>query len=177
MNGRDVLVVLPTGFGNYLIFHAVREDFCWKLFFEWFWSFCHSYMSAGKYHPRSSTRESKHWGNCLFPIRKRSSEVCKNIHRNFCLQRQRTFKMPFKIKNFNFRRCSDWFIFPPKSSGRNITFNGIVAGFPSFPRPSPLSPPFPQSQESLLRRLIIRRYMECGFGHVTGIYLYKTFAL
>ena len=30
LNGRDVLVVLPTGFGNCLIFHAVRQDFCWK---------------------------------------------------------------------------------------------------------------------------------------------------
>ena len=30
LNGRDVLVVFPTGFGNCLIFHAVRQDFRWK---------------------------------------------------------------------------------------------------------------------------------------------------
>ena len=54
----------------------------------------------------------------------------------------------FSLVNFIVRRCSDWFIFPPKSWGRNATFNGIVAGFPSF-LPSPQSPlPSPRPKKA-----------------------------
>ena len=86
----------------------------------------------------------------LVPYPQKIFLKCARIHRNFCLQRQRTFKIPFKIKNSNFRRCSDRFIFPSKSCGRNATFNEIVAGFPSFlpPPPFPLPSPLPKKASS-----------------------------
>ena len=71
---------------------------------------------------------------------------CARIHRNFCLQRQRTFRKP--VQNSKYRRCSDWFIFPPKSWGRNVTFNGILPDYPSLdPVPSP-SLPFPKPKKA-----------------------------
>ena len=58
-----------------------------------------------------------------------------------------------------------WESLPSFGSGRNAIFNGIVAGFPSFTPPSPLSPPLPQTQESLLQAtsslgLLIFRHVE-----------------
>ena len=63
----------------------------------------------------------------------------------------------FILVNFNFRRCSDWFIFPSKSWGRNATFNGVVAGvsfLPSLPPvPSPPNPRKPATQANLTQSL------------------------
>ena len=49
-----------------------------------------------------------------------------------------------------------WESLPSFDSGRNATFNGIVAGFSSFPPPSPLSPPLPPVTTSSLGFLISR---------------------
>ena len=82
---------------------------------------------------------------------------CARIHRNFCLQRQRTFKIPFKIQT-----SGDVLIglFSSQNHGNGMQHSmGLWQVFlPSFPPPvpSPLpSPPLPQTQESLLRRLSI----------------------
>ena len=104
---------LLTGFGKSLIF---------QLF--WFWSFCHSYMSPWNYHPRSSTRGPKHWGNCLF-----ATFVCKGRGRS---KSRSKFQLPAMF----------WLVyFPSKIMGaeRNIQWDCGRLSF--LPSPSPLSPP------------------------------------
>ena len=64
-----------------------------------------------------------------------------------------------------------WLVyFPAQIMGAERNIQWDIARL-SFPRPSPLSlPSLPQTQESLQRRQRISRYIECGFGHVTGVY-------
>ena len=114
-------------------------------------------MSPRKYHPRSSTRGSKHWSNCLFPIRKKyfRRQVCENTPKRLFAKAE-DVQNPVQNSKFQLPAMFWLVYFPAKmmEAERNIQWDCDRLSF-LLPVPSPLLSPKPK--KACLRRLEVVR--------------------